>query len=99
MKQLMATHWDEDKLLAETERVEAMVDPHLSREQRRKVDYEKIRRFIRNRRADVEREISGDDMPVWMSTPRMREAVQRLVWRPSPDTSKRWSFLLGTMPT
>ena len=141
MKQLMATHWDEDKLLAETERVEAMVDPHLSREQRRKGDYEKIRRFIRNRRADVEREISGEDMPLWsaapepppviggewgetggkmtarirrkmvnllpkqphfgtqpepvilpcssnfwtkgwMSMPRMREAVQRLVWRP-----------------
>jgi ankyrin repeat protein len=69
MKQLMATHWDEDKLLAETERVEAMVDPHLSREQRRKVDYEKIRRFIRNRRADVEREISGDDMPLWSAAP------------------------------
>ena len=69
MKELMATHWDEDKLLAETERVEAMVDPHLSREQRRKVDYEKIRRFIRNRRADVEREISGDDMPLWSAAP------------------------------
>ena len=46
-----------------------MVDPHLSREQRRKVDYEKIRRFIRNRRADVEREISGDDMPLWSAAP------------------------------
>ena len=69
MKQLMASHWDEDKLLAETERVEAMVDPHLSREQRRKVDYEKIRRFIRNRRADVEREILGDDMPLWSAAP------------------------------
>jgi len=69
MKELMATHWDEDKLLAETERVEAMVDPHLSREQQRKVDYEKIRRFIRNRRADVEREISGDDMPLWSAAP------------------------------
>ena len=74
IKKLMAEHWDEDKLLAETERVEAMVDPHLSREQRGsflkgKVDYEKIRRFIRNRRADVEREISGDDMPLWSAAP------------------------------
>ena len=70
MKKLMAEHWDEDKLLAETDRIEARVDPHLSRKQRgwflgRKVDYEKIRRFIRNRRADVEREISSDDMPLW----------------------------------
>ncbi len=74
MKKLMAEHWDEDKLLAETDRIEAMVDPHLSRKQRgsflgRKVDYEKIRRFIRNRRADVEREISGDDMPLWSTAP------------------------------
>jgi ankyrin repeat protein len=46
-----------------------MVDPHLSSEQRGKVDYEKIRRFIRNRRADVEREISGDDMPLWSAAP------------------------------
>ena len=74
MKKLMAEHWDEDKLLAETDRIEAMVDPHLSRKQRgsflgRKVDYEKIRRFIRNRRADVEREISSDDMPLWSAAP------------------------------
>ena len=69
MKALMAAHWDEEKLLAETERVEAMVEPHLSWEQRRKSDFEKIRRFIRNRRADVEREISGDDMPLWSAAP------------------------------
>ncbi len=69
MKALLAAHWDEEKLLAETERIEAMVAPHLSDEQRRKVDYEKIRRFIRNRRADVEREISGTDMPLWSAAP------------------------------
>ena len=69
MKALMAAHWDEAKLLAETERVEDMVEPHLSWEQRRKSDFEKIRRFIRNRRADVEREISGDDMPLWSAAP------------------------------
>ncbi|MBC8242925.1 MAG: ankyrin repeat domain-containing protein [Verrucomicrobia bacterium] len=69
MKALMAAHWDEAKLLAETERIEAMVKPHLSWEQKRKVDYEKIRRFIRNRRTDVEREISGEDMPLWSAAP------------------------------
>lgn len=69
MKVLMAEHWDEEKLLAETKRVEAMVEPHLSWEQKRKVDHEKIRRFIRNRRADVELEISGDDMPLWSAAP------------------------------
>ena len=59
----------EQKLLAETERLEAMLDPYLSPEQRRRVRYEPIRQFIRNRRADVEREINGDDMPLWNSTP------------------------------
>ncbi len=69
MKALLASQWDEEKLLAETERVESMVKPHLSWEQRRKADHEKIRRFIRNRRADVEREISGEDMPLWSAAP------------------------------
>ena len=69
MKALLAEHWGEQKLLAETERLEAMLDPYLSPEQRRRVRYEPIRQFIRNRRADVEREINGDDMPLWNSTP------------------------------
>ena len=29
MKALMAKHWNEEKLLAETERIEAMVAPHI----------------------------------------------------------------------
>lgn len=65
MKKLMAEHWDEKKLLAETERIEAMVTPHISPYQRRGVRFEAIRDFIRNRRPDIEREINGDDMPLW----------------------------------
>ncbi|MCH2381822.1 MAG: CotH kinase family protein [Pedosphaera sp.] len=65
MKKLMAEHWDEEKLLAETERIEAMVTPHISPYQRRGVRFEAIRDFIRNRRPDIEREINGDDMPLW----------------------------------
>ena len=76
MKELLAAHWDESKLLAETRRLEALVTPHLSRHQRGwffkpKVDFEKIRKFIRNRRPDVEREISGADMPPWSAPPEM----------------------------
>ena len=69
MKSLLAKYWDEKKLLAETERVESLLDPYLSSEQRRRVRYEPIRQFIRNRRADIEREINGEDMPLWNSTP------------------------------
>ncbi|SVA75169.1 uncharacterized protein METZ01_LOCUS128023 [marine metagenome] len=65
MKKLMAKHWDEDKLLAETERIEAMVTPHISDYQWRGVRFEAVRDFIRNRRPDIEREINGEDMPLW----------------------------------
>jgi spore coat protein CotH len=65
MKKLMAEHWDEEKLLAETERIEAMVTPHISDYQWRGVRFEAVRDFIRNRRPDVEREINGEDMPLW----------------------------------
>jgi hypothetical protein len=65
MKKLMAEHWDEEKLLAETERIEAMVRPHISDYQWRGVRFEAVREFIRNRRPDVEREINGEDMPLW----------------------------------
>ena len=69
MKKLLADHWDEEKLLAETERIEGMLEPHVSKEQARTIRYGAIREFIRNRRDDVEREINGDDMPLWNSPP------------------------------
>ena len=69
MKQLLADHWNADELLAETERIEKMLEPHVSKEQARSIRYGAIREFIRNRRADVEREINGDDMPLWNSPP------------------------------
>ena len=65
MKKLMAEHWNEKKLLAETERIEAMVTPHISDYQWRGVRFEAVRDFIRNRRPDIEREINGEDMPLW----------------------------------
>lgn len=82
MKQLLAEHWDEEKLLAETRRIEEMVDPHISGDQRgwffdRKVDYESIREFIRKRRKDIEREISGEDMPIWDTPPKLPPVLRR----------------------
>jgi ankyrin repeat protein len=69
MKKLMRTLWDEEDLIAETERIEAMIDPHLASNQRYEVDFDAIREFIRNRRGDVEPEISGNDMPLWDEQP------------------------------
>jgi spore coat protein CotH len=82
MKQLLNEHWDEEKLLAETRRIEKMVDPHVSGSQRgwffdRKVDYESIREFIRERRGDIEREISGEDMPIWDTPPKLPTILGR----------------------
>ena len=42
-----------------------MVTPHISDYQWRGVRFEAVREFIRNRRPDIEREINGEDMPLW----------------------------------
>lgn len=47
-----------------------MLSPHLSDWQRKKVDFNAIRNFIRHRRADVEKEIHAGEMPVWNQPPR-----------------------------
>ena len=60
-------HWNEEKLLAETKRIEAMVTPHISDYQWRGIHFEAVREFIRNRRPDVEIEINGEDMPRYCS--------------------------------
>ena len=61
--------WNEETLLKETERIETMLRPHLSESQRKNVDFSAIRKFIRNRRADIEKEIQADDMPIWNHPP------------------------------
>ena len=65
MQKLMAKHWNEEKLLEETKRIEDMLTPHISDYQWRSVRFDAIREFIRNRREDVEIEINGKDMPLW----------------------------------
>ena len=65
MRGLMDKYWNEEKLLAETQRIEAMLSPHISDYQWRSVRFDSIREFIQNRRVDVEIEINGKDMPLW----------------------------------
>ena len=65
LRLLLDEHWDEEAMIAETERVEAMLAPHLCRSQEFEVDYGGLRDFIRTRREVVEAEIAGGEMPEW----------------------------------
>ena len=65
---LMDKHWDEDKLVAEIERRETMLKPHVSRSQERSFQTRGVRNFITNRRKDLMAEI-GESMPKWTARP------------------------------
>lgn len=69
MRRLLTDVWDEDVILAEIDRVESMAREHLSDSQRRSFDPDRIREFVKNRRAMIEPEISGEDMPLWTQKP------------------------------
>ena len=84
MKKLLEIHWNETKLLAELDRVAAMIQPYLLPEQREVQEEEwgrrgekqtfenglaNVRDFIRTRENDILQEI-GNGMPVWRVKPR-----------------------------
>jgi hypothetical protein len=79
---ILDKHWDEEKLLAETDRIEAMVKPHLAPSQivinkkTKEAEYtieifahalEGTREFIRQRRDDIINETAAG-MPEWKKT-------------------------------
>lgn len=60
MKKLLEEVWKEKELLAETDRLEKLLTPHLNDEQSSfSSSLDKVRQFIRTRRADIEKEVSG----------------------------------------
>ena len=77
---IIENRWNEAELLAEIDRIDAMVRPHLIDAQRffkngeerktytRAMALEETRRFIRQRRADIMEEIA-DGMPEWRAVP------------------------------
>ena len=83
MKKLLEIHWNEGELLAELDRIAAMIQPYLLPEQREfqeewggrgeKKTFENelanVRDFIRTRKNNILQEI-GDGMPVWRRKPR-----------------------------
>ena len=67
---LLKEHWDEDKLLAECDRIEALLKPHLSSEQHRfSRSLNGTRDFIEARRGDLMKE-TKDGMPEWRKEPK-----------------------------
>jgi spore coat protein CotH/ankyrin repeat protein len=71
LQDLLENHWDEEKLLAETDRIEAMLEPFTkdSRSHRRFAgSLERVREFIRNRRTELSAE-TADGMPIWSKPP------------------------------
>ncbi len=85
LKEIMDKHWDEDALLAETHRIEAMIQPgDLAESQKRSMPgkLRGFREFIRNRRADIEKE-TADGMPIWTAAPSPPPQLKM------PETRKR----------
>ena len=71
LKQIMAEHWDEDQLIAETHRIEGMLKPgDLAPSQVRTMPGKLVglRQFINTRRSDIEKETAGG-MPIWKAAP------------------------------
>lgn len=70
MGNLIEKHWNEEELLAEMDRIETMVKPHLVSSQRRKFDdsLKATRRFIHERRVDITEEVANG-MPEWKKEP------------------------------
>ena len=69
MRDLLQDVWNEDAILEEIDRVEAMARPHLCPIQRTSFDPDRIRLFVNERRAMIEPEVSGTDMPIWNDAP------------------------------
>ena len=80
MMGILENHWNEEELLAEVDRIDTMVKPHLVDAQRffgdkdegkgysRALALRETQRFIRQRRADIMEEIAGG-MPEWRAFP------------------------------
>ncbi len=105
MMGILENHWNETELLAEVDRIDAMVKPHLGDAQRffgdkderktylRTLALQETRRFIRERRADIIREIA-DGMPEWRAVPSEPFVTRGDDWdkgRATPPGNDIWS--------
>ncbi len=86
LRNLLEHHWDEDALLAEVDRIEAMLKPYLGPTQ---ADHNralrKVRYFIGKRRADILAEIS-EGMPIWTAAPKPPPVIPNVFARGNRDS-------------
>lgn len=69
LRALLETHWNEERLHAEMDRLEAVLEEHRAAGQRGSGRaLERQREFVRNRRAEILEEIK-DGMPLWPKAP------------------------------
>jgi len=69
LKSLLAQHWHEKALLQQCDRIEALVEAHLGKTQRRQSDrMDDVRDFIETRREELLAEIEPE-MPLWNKRP------------------------------
>ncbi len=82
IRDILENHWNESEMLSTTDQIEKMVTPHLIQQQQFFGDdedrsrgrksfadaMEETRTFIRQRRADITKEIA-DGMPIWKKAP------------------------------
>lgn len=97
---IMDKHWNEAELLAELDRIETMVTPHLIESQRFFYDDDKqeegvytyaqaldeTRDFIRRRRTEIGKE-TADGMPEWRAAPKQLFVINDDdIFKPKPDS-------------
>ncbi len=105
MMGILENHWNEAELLAEVDRIDAMVKPHLVDAQRffgdkderktypRALALRETRKFIHERRADIVKEIA-DGMPEWRAVPSEPFVTRGDGWskgRAKPPGNNIWS--------
>ena len=87
---LLTDHWNETALLAETDRIEAMLEPYLAPSQSKQSrSLDQVRSFIQSRRADIVAEIT-DGMPVWTRVPKPPPVIPGYV-KAEADTDSIWN--------
>jgi ankyrin repeat protein len=96
LTEILDKHWNEEKLLAEADRIETLLQPYAkdSLKQRRfSRELDKVREFIRNRRKEIAEE-TADGMPVWTkapSAPAIIPARRAAFGQAAQDADTLWS--------
>ena len=87
MRYLLEHHWDADHILKEIDRVEALIKPHLCKIQSKSINLKGMRKFVENRRADVEKELNAG-LPPWSKTSGEPPIIPA---RPDPKADTIWN--------